>query len=280
MSTILQAGQTVGDRYILEDLIYESPRITVVKALSATAGARVALKFLGNKLIADEGAVARFHHEAMHVSSLGNPHVVQYVDFGALENGEPYQVMEYVDGPTMADAVRELGPLPIEHAVVWVLQAADVVGAGHAVGVIHRNLSLRNLLLDGDNQILKVMGFSVARYPALGPDHPGILLGTPSTMSPEQVQSPDTIDARTDIWALGVILYEMLTGVPPFSGDNVSEVALAIVSQQPAPLRSHRPDLPPGLEAAVLWALRKNPDERPASVEAWAEALLPFAPAD
>lgn len=276
--TTFWPGQIVG-KYRIERLLHEGTLSLVVEATHLLVGQRVALKILHPDRLAELAAVERFHHEALLVSSLQSHHAVRVMDFDLLEQGEPYQMMEYLGGPTLAQVVRTRGPRPVEQAVRWILDAGEAISELHARGAVHRNLSLQNLMLDRaePDAVLKVIGFSVARHPDLSLDETDAVLGTPVTMSPEQLRTPHQVDARTDVWALGVALYELLTGVPPFLGETLAEVALSIVSSTPVPLDERRAGLPAGLASVVLRALQKPPAERPASVEVWTSALRPFA---
>ena len=285
MTAPVQEGEVLAGKYQVERVLGVGGMGVVVAAKHLQLDQKVALKFLLPEALSNQDAVMRFEREARAAVKIQSEHVARVTDVGKLENGSPFMVMEYLTGNDLAEVMKVRGPMPAEEAVDWLLQASEAMAEAHSHGIIHRDLKPKNLFVirrpDGTSS-LKVLDFGISKSVAPGSgDAAGLtnttaVMGSPLYMSPEQLRSSRDVDARTDIWALGVILYEMLTGVAPFTGKDVSQVALAIVSQPPVPLRERRPDLPPGLEAAVAQALAKNMAERPASVAAWAEALRPF----
>jgi serine/threonine-protein kinase len=197
-------------------------------------------------------------------------------------------VMEYLHGRDLAQLVQDQGPLPIDQSVAFVLQACEAIAEAHALGIVHRDLKPSNLFLthraDG-SPCVKVLDFGISKTtgmagsgPDLGMTRTTAIMGSPLYMSPEQMASARNVDARTDIWALGAILFELLTGQVPFAADTMPQLC-AMVLQEPAPpLRGKLPMAPEGLEAAILKCLEKTPASRYANVAEFAHALLPYAP--
>jgi serine/threonine-protein kinase len=190
-------------------------------------------------------------------------------------------VMEYLEGRDLAAELAERGPLPVHEAVGYVLQACEAMTEAHRIGTVHRDLKPGNLFLnnEGGGRSIKVIDFGISKIAdetQVSVTATFSALGTARYMSPEQVRSAKHVDGRSDVWSLGVILYELLTGKPPFEGENVPTVVAAIVADPPTPLRTHRPEVPAGLEAAIMAALRKNRDERSPDTAAFAAAIAPF----
>jgi serine/threonine-protein kinase len=255
----------------------------VVAARHLELRERVAIKFLvargGGK---DAGA--RFVREGRAAMRIRSEHVVRVYDIGALETGERYLVMEYLDGRDLAATLAAEGPLPVEAAVEHVLQAIEAIAEAHAMGIVHRDLKPSNLFLtrraDG-SAVVKVLDFGVAKE--TGPDRetattePGGVVGTPAYMAPEQMRAARAVDARTDVWALGATLYALVTGGPPFPAGSVVEMHERAMRGAP-PLRAARPDAPGALEAIVQRCLAPDPGGRYASVAELADALAEIAP--
>ena len=233
-------------------------------------------------------AVARFLREARAAARIEGEHVARVLDVGALDDGAPFMAMEHLSGRDLGAELRARGPLPIDEAVEYVLQACEAVAQAHAAGIVHRDLKPSNLFLtrraDGSPRVV-VLDFGIAK----AQDHEqgtslealtgsGAVLGTPSYMSPEQIRSASGVDHRTDVWSLGVILYELLSGQLPFAGGSVSAHLAAIVADPPIPLGAVRPEVPAELQAVVLRCFEKDVERRTASVAALARALAPFAP--
>jgi serine/threonine-protein kinase len=244
---------------------------------------RVAIKFLRADVLCMADAVERFEREARASCRIRGPHVAHVLDVDTDEQGRPYMVMELLRGRDLEAELRARGALPIHEAVDWVLQACAAVGEAHAAGIVHRDLKPSNLFLaeESGTRVLKVLDFGISK---VARDEPAVTsaavtVGTPLYMSPEQVRSSRDVDGRTDIWSLGVILYELVAGAPPFLGTTTAAIA-AIVADATPSLRRVRPDVPEDLELAVATALAKSPDDRFPSAEALGAALTPFASAD
>jgi tRNA A-37 threonylcarbamoyl transferase component Bud32 len=246
----------------------------------------VAIKFLRRDAAKDELAVSRFLREARAVTNLQSEHVVRVMDAGRLDDGLPYLVMEYLSGLDLDQVLAQRGRLPLEEAVEYLLQSMEAVADAHAAGIVHRDLKPSNLFVtaraDG-SPLVKVLDFGISKaFDATGAKQQSLTstsmtLGSPLYMSPEQVRSSKTVDARTDVWALGIIAYELLAGVQPFEAETVTGLCAKIVADQPPPLRSVRPDVPPAFEAIVLRCLEKLPGARYQTVAELAAAFRPFA---
>jgi serine/threonine-protein kinase len=256
----------------------------VVLAMHLELDERVAMKFLLPHAIANAEAAARFVREARAAVKIKSEHVARVSDVGRLDNGAPYIVMEFLEGSDLS-AVLARGPLPCEDAVDFVLQASDAMAEAHAAGIVHRDLKPSNLFMsmrsDG-TPIIKVLDFGISKVNVPDTSDAALtrtttIMGSPFYMSPEQMRSSKDVDLRTDIWSLGVILYELLTGVPPFNGETLPQLVAAILSEAPQPLREKRPDIPQELEAVVLHCLEKDRERRYQSIGALAQALLHFS---
>lgn len=260
----------------------------VVSAFHTQLGQSVAVKFMNPELCEREEPVTRFLREARAAVRIKNEHVARVLDVGTLESGAPYMVMEYLDGHDLAEELDKRIQLPTYAAVDYLLQASEAIAEAHALGIVHRDLKPANLFLtrrvDG-SPLIKVLDFGISKalideegQPASSLTATQALIGSPQYMSPEQVRKPKTVDGRSDVWALGVILYELLTGRQPFAGDVAMSVLAAVVSDPVPPIRELRPDVPLELERVILRCLEKKPEARYQSVAELAQALEPFAP--
>jgi eukaryotic-like serine/threonine-protein kinase len=271
----LQAGETVNDRYEILESLGQGGMNDAFKARDRLTGRLVVLKVPFMSLIGDPATYSRYQRELEIGKRLHHPNIQELVDEGRLGDGVgPYLVLEYVDGTLLREYLRQHAPLPADEATHIAVQLADALQYCHEHGVVHRDLKPENILIQADGTV-KLVDFGIAllqgarrltfRRLTTG-------FGTPDYMAPEQVQG-ERGDARTDVYALGVMLYEMLTGEVPFQGDS----PLAVMSQRvttDAPLLRHRrPDLPLALEAVVWRALRRDPSDRYASMAALRDDL-------
>ena len=245
---------------------------------------KVAIKFLLPEMLSDAVAVERFAQEARAAVKIKSEYVARVFDVGALDNGTPYMVMEFLDGVDLASWLLQRGSLPVEQAVGFVLQACVAVAEAHTLGIVHRDLKPGNLFCvrRSDGQLaIKVLDFGISKVAWLASSGPAARanapLGSPFYMSPEQMHSRD-VGPETDIWALGVILYELLTAQLPFDGDNVAEVVLKVTSELPRPARKVRPELPEALDVAMLRCLERDRRSRFGDVAQLAKAIAPFGP--
>jgi serine/threonine-protein kinase len=205
------------------------------------------------------------------------------LDVGTTESGAPYMIMEYLAGRDLAAELAARGPLPIAEAVGYVLQACEGMADAHRAGVVHRDLKPANLFLTRDRdgkKIVKVLDFGVSKITgaSLALTHEMAVIGSPYYMSPEQIDASRDVDARTDVWALGVTLYELVAGKTPFHADELTALSVRIWLRPPTPLATHRTDAPPGFEAVLAKCFEEDREERLPSVAALAAELVPFGP--
>jgi len=215
----------------------------------------------------------QFLREAQIIGRLAHPYIVGLYDVGTNAEGVPYFVMEYVDGKTL-EKVLDDGPLPLEKAALWATDLAAAIARAHRAKVIHGDIKPANILITREGQV-KLGDFGIARF-ATQVSNTGVLMGTPAYLSPEQIQG-NAQDTRSDLFSLGIILYQMTTGVQPFSGSSVSAVCAQIVAIMPPPPSHHNPSLPPAFDRIVMRCLAKDPAERYATAEALGASLYPFA---
>ncbi|HTB75474.1 MAG TPA: serine/threonine-protein kinase [Polyangiaceae bacterium] len=284
-------GVIVDGKYRLERPLARGGMGFVVLGRHVQLDLPVALKFMHAWLAhtVPKGA-ARFLDEARAAARLQSDHVARVSDTGTFQ-GSPYMVMEYLEGEDLETLLRRQPALPVAVAVRYALQASEALGEAHAAGIVHRDLKPANLFLarrsDGSTRI-KLLDFGISKMVGgvAGPnpaweaaDSPeaaemnAAVCGSPLYMAPEQMLSSSKTDTRTDIWALGVVLYEMLAGVRPFTGENLAELCSRVLDPRPTPLREIRPEVPVVLESAVMQCLQKDPDFRFQSVSAFAHAL-------
>ena len=287
----VREGEILAGKFRVERVLGQGGMGVVVAAYHLQLDEKVALKFLLPEALGNAEAVARFVREARAAVKIKSEHVARVSDVGTLESGAPYIVMEYLDGEDLSAWLKQRGPLPVEQAIEFVLQASMAIAEAHSLGIVHRDLKPANLFCvrRADGQLsVKVLDFGISKLidGARASEPPGmsvltkpaVAMGSPHYMSPEQVQNAKDVDARTDLWALGVILFELLTGKPPFEGEGFGELAVKIVIQPPVALRGYRPDVPPALEAVVLRCMEKDRARRYPNIAELALALLPFAP--
>jgi serine/threonine-protein kinase len=265
-------GEVVAGRYELEELVGTGGMSSVYKARDRLLERHVALKLLHPHYGGDDEHVERFRREARAVAQLSHPHIVTVIDRGE-DDGQQYIVFELVDGENLKQLVERSGPLPVRRAVELTLQIADALAFAHGHGLVHRDVKPQNVLLTPDGDA-KVTDFGIARSLEVehGVTQTGTVLGTSNYISPEQAGGKPTTPA-TDVYSLGVVLYELLTGEVPFQGENFVAVAMKHVNEPPPDLLEKRPDVTMRLAAAVDCALAKDPLERFGSMEQFAWEL-------
>jgi serine/threonine-protein kinase len=266
-------GETIAGRYELEELAGTGGMSSVYCALDTLLERRVALKVLHPHYGDDDEYVERFRREARSVAQLSHPNIVTVIDRGQDDDGHQYIVFEYVDGESLKELVDRTGPLPARRAIELALQVAEALAFAHHHGLVHRDVKPQNVLITQDGDA-KVTDFGIAR--SLDVEHgvtqTGTVLGTSNYLSPEQARG-QAVTPATDVYSLGVVLYEMLTAEVPFPGDNFVAVAMKHINDEPPSLLEKRPDIPMRLVAAVDRALAKDPARRFASMDAFAAEL-------
>jgi serine/threonine protein kinase len=283
----VRAGDILAGKYRVERVLGAGGMGVVVAAHHLQLDEKVAIKFLLPEMLAHSEAVGRFAREARAAVKIKSEHVARVLDVGTLETGAPYMVMEYLEGGDLGNWLKQRGPLAVEQAVEFLLQASVAVAEAHTLGIVHRDLKPANLFCvrGSDGRLfVKVLDFGISKMTAMGSSaqehltQTSALMGSLLYMSPEQMRSPKGVDARADIWALGVVLYELLSHRHPFEGETQAEVCIKIVTEAPLPVQGFRPDLPPGLRDVIATCLEKDRERRFRDVAAMAVALLPYGP--
>ncbi|MCB9593771.1 MAG: serine/threonine protein kinase [Sandaracinaceae bacterium] len=275
-------GRILHDRYRVIRLLGEGGMGVVYEAEHVLLQRRVALKLLHRTLARHPAVVTRFRNEAIAASSIGDPHIVEVSDMGKLEDGSFYMALELLDGREMRRLVEEDGPLTIARTIDLVSQVLEGLGAAHAANIVHRDLKPDNLFVvrrDGA-EFVKILDFGVAKLRRDEQDlltATGQAVGTPCYMPPEQARGQKDLDLRADLYAIGVILFECLTGARPFNAESLPLLIVQILQDPPPPIRAFRPDVPEELVAVVERLLAKEPHERFGSAAEVRAALAPFA---
>jgi serine/threonine-protein kinase len=273
-------NQTIGN-YRVVSLLGEGGMGVVYLAQHPVIGRKVAIKLLHAVLARDPDIVSRFFNEARAIHMIAHENIVEILDFGQTNDGQPYFIMEYLTGESLSDAVGR-GAMPAEQVEAIAVQMCRALSAAHAKGIVHRDLKPHNVQLctkaDGST-LVKILDFGVAKILA-SPDgeqsvktRTGSLMGTPLYMSPEQCKGAGVLDHRTDIYSLGVMLYEMLAGRPPFTAEGVGELFAKHMLEDPPQVTEFVPNAPPHMAAAIMKSLAKEPDARFPSMEEFRKAL-------
>jgi serine/threonine-protein kinase len=255
----------------------------VVAARHLELGELYAIKFLLPQALASRQAVDRFLREARASARLKGEHVAKVHDVGRLETGAPYMVMEFLAGSDLQQLLGQRGPLPVEEAATFVIQACEAIAEAHSLGIIHRDIKPANLFLiqrPNGTPCIKVLDFGISKQitaEQLDLTKTGTVMGSPLYMAPEQMARTKDADARSDIWAMGIVLYELLTAAVPFSADTLTEVVAKVLQEQQVPPSHLRPGLPAEVDAIVARCLQKRPEHRFQSMNELAAALRPLA---
>src|SRR6201991_1478286 len=261
MSTLL--GTTLNDRYRLEARIGAGGMSTVYRATNETLERQVAIKLMNREIASDSDQLERFRREARAVAQLSHPHIVGVIDAGE-DAGRPYIVFEYVEGETLKERIRRLGELPIAEAVAYAIEIARALGAAHARHIVPRDVKPQNVLIDEEGSA-KVTDFGIARtLDEDGLTADGRVLGTTDYVSPEQALGHD-VTGQSDIYSLGIVLWEMLTGEVPYRGENQISVAMKHVREQLPDVQLRRPEVSSALAAVLDRATAKESERRYAS---------------
>ena len=285
MAAPIQPGDQIADKYKVDSVLGEGGRGVVLAAVDTQLDRPVAIKVLSTENSKNTQAVERFLQEARAAARLQNEHGVTIYDVGKLPNGSPYIVMELLRGADLSQVLEWEGRLQVPDAVAFLLEACDAIAEAHRHGIVHRDLKPANLFLarlpDGTSRI-KVVDFGISKMTTSGESsmsltQTSLVLGSPVYMSPEQLRSPKDVDARTDIWALGAILYELLLGRPPFLADGITALTAKVLLES-LPPPDPKVKLPKGLDHALRKALTKDRELRYGSVPEFVQALAPFAP--
>jgi serine/threonine-protein kinase len=286
MSDEVREGDVLAGKFRIERVLGQGAMGVVVAATHIQLDERVALKFLLPEALANADAVARFAREARAAVKIKSEHVVRVSDVGTLESGSPYMVMEYLQGQDLSEWMTNHGTLNVSDAVEFLLQACEALAEAHALGIVHRDLKPANLFVtarrDG-TPCIKVLDFGISKFTAPGSNlnmtKTSTIMGSPLYMSPEQLSSTRTVDARTDIWALGVILFELISGRVPFEAETMPELCGKVLMAPPPSLRDvGKGLLPDALDAIVFRCLAKDRTQRYANVAELATALAPLGP--
>ncbi|HEU4409177.1 MAG TPA: serine/threonine-protein kinase [Polyangiaceae bacterium] len=277
-------GDTLVGKYRLTRKLGQGGMGAVFEATHLRLGQKVAIKVVLPQVAERPELAYRFEHEGRAAARLRGRHSVRVLDVDATPEGLRFLVMELLEGHSLGDELKRRGPLPIGEAVRYVREACEGVDEAHRAGIIHRDLKPANLFLSigGEARVVKVVDFGIAKTAGAGDANyrtaTGAALGTYKYMSPEQAKSPGSVDARTDVWSLGVVLYQLLSGKTPFNGEGAVGIIYALATQMPTPLRDLRADVPEALAAVIDRALCKDRDGRFQTVRELSDALAPFDP--
>src|SRR3954447_8675156 len=264
-------GKSIGN-YQIKAKLGEGGMGTVYLGEHPLIGKRVAVKVLLEELAAKEDIVSRFFNEAKAVNDIGHQNIVDIVDFGKMKaeqgNDIVYFIMEFLDGESLAARLRRTG-LAFKETIHVMEQCCSALAASHAKGIVHRDLKPENIYLcprGSDKNFIKLLDFGIAKLTGDGGQshktRTGLVIGTPADMSPEQCEGKGLIDLRSDVYSLGIVMYELLTGRVPFPGEGFGEILVAHLTKQPEPLSTINPDVTPQLEAIVMHAIEKDRNRR------------------
>jgi serine/threonine-protein kinase len=288
--TKLPEDKVLLDKYRVIQTLGVGGMGAVVAAEHLQLGSKVAIKFLLPSLVDNESVVKRFLQEAKAATRIHSEHVARVVDVGELtgeglpEQGVPFMVMEYLEGRDLSEWVKMGKKFPVEDAIDYVIQAGEAIAQAHKQGIIHRDVKPANLFLceRDDRKLVKVLDFGISKLMEEGPEDMGLtktttVLGSGLYMSPEQMRSAKKVDFRTDIYSLGVCLYELLTGTQPHTAETFSELCVKVNVDPPTPLRDYRPDISEELAEVIAVAYERKPEDRYQAVQEFVAALAPYA---
>ncbi len=281
-----KVGLLLNGRYLIVRKLGEGGMGAVYEAKHQLTGRKLAIKCLHPQFLSNREVVERFHREAQAATAVGNEHIIEVTDMGTFDDNSPFIVLEFLDGIEFADLLDKEPAMPVSRVVHIVTQVCDALRNAHAQGIVHRDLKPENIYLikrGNDSDFVKVLDFGISKMKesaeevGSGLTKTGMALGTPYYMAPEQAQGLRDVDHRTDIYAIGVILFQALTGRLPFDADTYPLLMVKILTEPVVPLRTYREDIPAALDQIVTRAMAKDRNVRFASVEELAAALRPFA---
>ena len=286
-SPTVKPGDVLAGKYRVERVLGSGGMGYVVAARHLQLDQLVAMKFLkrGHGTLDETEATGRFLREAKAVVKLKDEHVARVFDVGTLDSGEPYIVMEYLDGSDLSAISKQRGTIPVNEAVEYIMQACEALAEAHSLGIVHRDVKLANLFVThgaAGGALVKVLDFGISKVNPFGEadqemTRTSTMLGSPRFMSPEQMRDPRSVDPRSDLWSLGVCLYRLVGGKPPFEADTLGRLLTMVMHEHPDPLAAVRGDLPPGFSETVMHCLEKDPNARFSNIAELAYALVPFA---
>ncbi len=289
MTSPVREGDIIAGKYRIDRVLGAGGMGVVVAAEHLQLKQRVAIKFLLDQALVAPDSVARFLREAQAAARIQSEHVARVLDVSTLESGAPYMVMEFLEGSDLGALLEQRGPLPLAEAVGYLLEACEGVAEAHAAGIVHRDLKPANLFLcnrGSGRRLVKVLDFGIskAQNPAsaaggeLTLTKTSAVMGSPVYMSPEQMASAKSVDARTDIWSLGVSLFELVTGERPFSGETLTELIANVLRLPPRSMNELQQRVPREFESVLARALEKERTQRYQTVADFAAAIAPFGP--
>jgi eukaryotic-like serine/threonine-protein kinase len=279
-------GDIIAGKYRVEGVLGRGGMATVFSAWHEELEQRVALKMLHAGMSSDPMHAKRFIREARNAARIQSEHIARIMDVGRTDGDRVYIVMEYLEGNDLSRVLKLRGPLPVDEVIEYLVQACDAIAVAHSLGIVHRDLKPANLFLtrtvDGATTV-KVLDFGIAKafdQPAANElTTTTAIVGSPLYMAPEQMANARDVDRRADLWSLGVIAYRLLTKSLPFRGENLVELAMAVASTQPKPLRDHRPEISPALADAIMRCLERDPEKRWPDVASFVHSIAPYGPA-
>ena len=281
---LFEVGEVLAGKYRVERVLGQGGMGVVLAARHLHLDEPVAVKLMLEDTASNPEAAARFVREARAAARLQSMHVARVSDVGVLDDGRAYMVMEYLDGSDLAEVLQKNGPLAVGDAVDYVLQAGEAIAEAHSLGIVHRDLKPSNLFLTRRRDRtphIKVLDFGISKAVTPGVTsnmtQTSAMIGSPLYMSPEQMTSARDVDGRADIWALGVVMYELLTGSLPFSGETLPQICARVLQEDAPRLCAQRGDVPPELDAVVRRCLAKQPGDRFQDVAELAVALRGLA---